>query len=1124
MITHEEVAKGRGYPVGTVRNWRTGPHRKRADGTWEPVTPAVRVSSRKPKPNKQPNGKWKPVKTPSKPKPKAKSLLFDPRRVAELSLKPVDPDAHYDPAVGGEGNQDYASWPEIPIKALEKARKALGTTGKHFASPKNKVELALMTAVTLWTNGHVAAVRDPDNYDATKAAESIVDGAGRFFLPPGMPREAYEAAGPLLRRLAAASPKQEVYRGLVVKKAREVEAVDRLIEAAKAGYKPEFDVRGIASFTLTPAIANRFASISMAENHVQPQGGVWRRLVLTTEAPGVYVGDLSRYNAEAEVVCALDKVRVTGVSTKGDGIILQCEPVLEKGESMAGFQRILDRALNERLSRREDDADLNKAKGFPVGTVRKWGDGKSYKKQANGKWKPVIQPPKATLVNSVDRILSLIVKDDGSGWAGTVALYGADVVYEQDGVLMGLRVTPSAHVVRKPVQRLPLRVASGDPKKWVKDSLAPKGLLYNGRITPRAQALVKKLDSFAYPATVEELGRKHVTEAQRGIKHLDEAMTVGPTAMTDDDLSSLKVVNGRLMQTRTNFDGEADHYLVTGSRDVLLRVLSFMEKRSGAFQTKVILKGFKELDALDPDGLMEVAAATRRDHPDEMSPAELAFLAAATLWTNGHVAAVRDPSIFDPERARAVIGVSQFKVREPTQAIYSASRRTLQRLAQIEEVREPVFRGLRLPKDEYDRLVAAAKKGEQPEFDMRGLASFTLHVENATDFASYGAKPVGLFAPVDGSSVPVVLTSRKPLKGFDVRDFSIHDEGEVVTALETVKVVVAAPPRTVSDAPTLLIFDPVKYAPVSKAKMQFPGIQRALDEAFDQPLHKPKPKPTLSKGKKFPPGTVRQWQDGKQYIKRANGDWEPVHPGARKPAVPRTTKHEGTRKDGTKYTSYRRSPEQVAEALRRKNERVAHLEKRLLTVQRKMKVDGPTNQSALCLWVMQDTGMRVGGGKDGHGKTKGKRTYGTTTLLKRHVRITPEGQVVMTYPGKGGKRQSHKVTDTALNALLKMRHASTAKANDPLFPDATRRTVSAYVKQFDARYVPKDLRSAVARRTARSKIDALKKRRPQDPKRAVHLIAAHVSKKLGNTERVALRDYLGPAFIEAALKELGYDD
>ena len=57
--------------------------------------------------------------------------------------------------------------------------------------------------------------------------------------------------------------------------------------------------------------------------------------------------------------------------------------------------------------------------------------------------------------------------------------------------------------------------------------------------------------------------------------------------------------------------------------------------------------------------------------------------------------------------------------------------------------------------------------------------------------------------------------------------------------------------------------------------------------------------------------------------------------------------------------------------------------------------------AAIALKLMITTGMRVGDGSKGAGKTDGKDTYGATTLQKRHVRVSGD-TVKLDYPGKDG--------------------------------------------------------------------------------------------------------------------------
>lgn len=263
-----------------------------------------------------------------------------------------------------------------------------------------------------------------------------------------------------------------------------------------------------------------------------------------------------------------------------------------------------------------------------------------------------------------------------------------------------------------------------------------------------------------------------------------------------------------------------------------------------------------------------------------------------------------------------------------------------------------------------------------------------------------------------------------------------------------------------------------------------------------------------------------------------------------KPEKPVGRRVEFKRKDGTTAIKHVYPEEWVARQTRYKFAVMAALAAnvdnmdRALDLEMARKGRSREKAAATAIKIMLTTGMRVGDGKVGTGKSRGGETFGVTTLERRHVRISGD-KVEFAYRGKSGVDHHHVVTGRALADSVRefMGGKDVSDSDKPLFsldgPGGVlhRKDASARLKKFDPDYKPKDLRTLKANEIASdvvSKILGSGAEPPEDAKgkkRFVQSIISQigdaVAKELGNTKSVAIASYVSPFLIEAALAELG---
>ena len=204
--------------------------------------------------------------------------------------------------------------------------------------------------------------------------------------------------------------------------------------------------------------------------------------------------------------------------------------------------------------------------------------------------------------------------------------------------------------------------------------------------------------------------------------------------------------------------------------------------------------------------------------------------------------------------------------------------------------------------------------------------------------------------------------------------------------------------------------------------------------------------------------------------------------------------------------------------------------------------------AALALAVVQ-SGMRPGspgqGTKDKgvareHFKKTGKekffRTFGATTLLNKHTKVSGD-TVTFRYLGKSGVRRFVTVKDAdvakAVNSLLEQGGPPSGYLWDNGSGRVSAPSLGRRFSRINPRYQTKDMRTAVANLVASGAVakilDGKKQSIPSDKKKARALakslekkIGVSVSAQLGNEPEVALRNYTNPMLIEHMLRQYGF--
>ena len=174
--------------------------------------------------------------------------------------------------------------------------------------------------------------------------------------------------------------------------------------------------------------------------------------------------------------------------------------------------------------------------------------------------------------------------------------------------------------------------------------------------------------------------------------------------------------------------------------------------------------------------------------------------------------------------------------------------------------------------------------------------------------------------------------------------------------------------------------------------------------------------------------------------------------------------------------------------------------------------------------------------------TAQNQTYGLATILKRHVKVGPEGRLTFDYTAKGGKRQILTIIDPELAEVVaelkRRRHGKELLAykDGRLWVDVRSNEINEYIKWITGGdFTAKDFRTWSATVLAAVTLASSDK----DPtslsgrKRVVVAAVREVADQLGNTPAVCRNSYIFPRVIDEylsgvtiapALEGLEFDD
>lgn len=172
--------------------------------------------------------------------------------------------------------------------------------------------------------------------------------------------------------------------------------------------------------------------------------------------------------------------------------------------------------------------------------------------------------------------------------------------------------------------------------------------------------------------------------------------------------------------------------------------------------------------------------------------------------------------------------------------------------------------------------------------------------------------------------------------------------------------------------------------------------------------------------------------------------------------------------------------------------------------------DSRVSQSALIMYMIYKTGLRIGSNNDTRANVK---AYGISTLLNKHVKLEAPDKIRLDFIGKKGVRNTATIRDPLIYNELRRRKSS--RYNEPIF-DISHNIVRKYLQSLDPRFIIKDFRTLKANQIAEELIRKRKGPAPNETtfKKWQLEVATEVAKELGNTRSVALNDYIDPRVWE----------
>jgi DNA topoisomerase-1 len=210
----------------------------------------------------------------------------------------------------------------------------------------------------------------------------------------------------------------------------------------------------------------------------------------------------------------------------------------------------------------------------------------------------------------------------------------------------------------------------------------------------------------------------------------------------------------------------------------------------------------------------------------------------------------------------------------------------------------------------------------------------------------------------------------------------------------------------------------------------------------------------------------------------------------------------------------------------RKYHRVRQLAKslprirRLLRAHSRQRVLTCETACAIALRLISESLFRPGSEK----YLRENRSYGMTTLRKRHVRLDRD-RAIFAYTGKASKKQRQLVTNPELLQLVARLQRT---PGDRLFRyrrgaswcDLNARELIAYVRRFVGPFAVKDFRTwGATLRVATVLAEVGAPRTPTDARRNVMLALRIVSSELGNTPAICRSSYVHPMVLARYMDE-----
>jgi hypothetical protein len=160
---------------------------------------------------------------------------------------------------------------------------------------------------------------------------------------------------------------------------------------------------------------------------------------------------------------------------------------------------------------------------------------------------------------------------------------------------------------------------------------------------------------------------------------------------------------------------------------------------------------------------------------DKIDPKSLDFLIyrSIVLFTGGSVATVRDPSNYDPEKAKTPINYyanksgSSRQIRFfPTKTLYEISNHVMTMFSQMANQESgDIYRGIALPSDEARKLIVGI------EFNNRAISSWSRRLSVASAFAFTAANDLGP-GEKDKDMKKILFNIQNPEYGTYIGNFS----------------------------------------------------------------------------------------------------------------------------------------------------------------------------------------------------------------------------------------------------------------------------------------------------------------------------------------------------------------